>query len=146
MHRTDASTKRQPCSLPSRLRLPRARDRPVAAGGHWRAIGGLGAAIGLGTGRRGDLEVSHIDQGLLAGVATRTANLGGLLVGGDVEGDEQEQVRGDDGNTSESGELLTGALAHVWSPWEVGGGEVSVGGEVDEACGALVSIVKNIRP
>lgn len=87
----------------------------------------------MGTGRGGDLEVLHVDEGLLAGVAARTADLGSLVVGGDVEGDEKQQVRGDDSNTSESSELLTGALAHVGSPGEVDGGEVGVRGEVDEA-------------
>lgn len=128
------------------LRLARASDRAVrAAVGHRRAIGGLGVAVGLGTGGRGDLEVLHVDQGLLASVAARTANLGGFLVGGDVEGDEEEQVRGDDSNTGESGKLLTSTLAHVWSPGEVDGGEVGVRCEVDESCSMLVSVGSNLN-
>lgn len=135
------------CSISNRLRLARAGDGAVrAAVGHRRAIGSRGVAVGLGAGGGGDLEVPHVDQGLLASVAARTANFGGLVVCGNVEGDEEEQVRGDDGNTGESGELLTSALAHVGSPWEVDRGEVRVGGEVDEACGALVSVVENMGP
>ena len=116
------------------LGLARASDRAVGAAGRGgRAVGTLGAAVGLGTGRGGDLKVPHVDERFLASVAARTANLGVLLVGGNVEGDEQQQVRGDDTNTSERSELLTGALTHVGSPGEVGGGEVGVRGKVDEA-------------
>lgn len=112
----------------SRLCLAGASDRAVGTAGRG------GRAIGLGAGNRGgDLEVLHVDQGLLAGVATGTADLNLLLVGGDVESDEEEQVRGDNGNTGKRGELLTSAAAHVGSPGEVGGGEVAVRSEVDEA-------------
>ena len=55
-----------------------------------------------------------------------------LLVCGEVERDEENQVRTDYAHTSESSEFFTGAVSSVWHPWEVGGGEVSVGGEVNE--------------
>ena len=112
------------------LGLARASDRAVgAASGSGRAVG-LGSTVGsVG---RWDLEVAHVDERLLASVAAGAASLDLLLVGGDVETDEQEEVRGDNGDTSESSEFLTGALAHVGSPGEVGGGEVGVRGEVDE--------------
>lgn len=117
----------------ARLSLARASDGAVGAASRAsRAVGTLGAAVGV-SGGRGDLEVLHVDERLLAGVAARAADLGSLVVGGDVEGDEEQQVRGDDTNTGERGELLTGALAHVGGPGEVDGGEVGVGGEVDEA-------------
>jgi hypothetical protein len=105
------------------------------AGASHRAVGAasrLGAAV-LGTDGRGDLEVLHVDQRLLAGVAAGTSGLGGLVVGGNVEGDEQDQVGADDADTSQGSEFLTGTLAHVGEPGEVGGGEVGVRGEVDEA-------------
>jgi hypothetical protein len=122
-----------PSSARARLSLAGASDGAVGAASRaGRTVGGLGAAVGVGAGGRGNLKVLHVDEGLPAGVAARAADLGSLVVGSDVEGDEQQQVRGDDANTSEGSELLTGALAHVGSPGEVDGGEVAVGGEVDE--------------
>lgn len=119
----------------NRLSLAGASDGAIGATSRGSAVGSLGATISLGSSsRRGDLEVAHVDQGLLASVAARTADLGFLLIGGDVEGDEQEQVGGDDTDTSESSEFLTGALAHVGGPREVSRGEVSVRSEVDKAC------------
>lgn len=119
----------------SHLCLAGASDRAVGTTGRG------GRAVGLDVGNGGgDLEVLHVDQGLLAGVATGAADLNLLLVGGDVESDEQEQVRGDNGNTSDSGELLTGAAAHAGSPGEVGGGKVAVRGEVDEACAQSLAL------
>lgn len=116
------------------LGLARASDWAVGTAGRGRrAVGTLSAAVGVGAGRGGDLKVPHVDERLLASVAARTANLGILLVGGNVEGDEQQQVGGDDTNTSERSELLTSALTHVGSPGEVGGREVGVRGKVDEA-------------
>jgi hypothetical protein len=56
-----------------------------------------------------------------------------LLVGGEVEGDEEDKVRADGDDTRESSKLLTRALASVRHPGEVGRGEVGVRGEVDEA-------------
>ena len=115
----------------SHLGLARAGNGTVGAAGRDSSTVGLGSTVG--TSRGGDLEVAHVDERLLASVAARAANLGSLVVCSNVEGDEEQQVRGDDTNTGESGELLTGTLAHVGSPGEVGGGEVGVGGEVDEA-------------
>lgn len=103
------------------LRLARTRDRAVRPPGRNRgAVRSLGAAIGLrGSGRR-NLEVLHVDQGLLARVATRTTDFDLLLVRDDVEGNKQEQVRSDGCNSSESSEFLARAIAHVGSPREVG--------------------------
>lgn len=74
--------------------------------------------------------ILHLDQG--AGSAAATL-LNGLLVGGNVESDEQNEVAGQDAHTSERGELLTGADTGGGEPGEVAGGEVGVGGEVDKA-------------
>lgn len=103
------------------LGLAGASDRAVGAAG--------GTAVGatvLGRNRGGDLEVLHIDQGLLASVAAGTSGLGGLVVSGNVERDEENEVGADDANASHGSELLTGALAHVGEPREVSGGEVGV--------------------
>lgn len=96
------------------------------------AASGLGAAV-LDTGRGRNFEVLHVDQRFLASVAAGTSGLGGLVIGRNVERDEQDQVRADDANTSHGSEFLTGTLAHVREPREVGGGEVGVRSEVDEA-------------
>lgn len=76
------------------------------------------------------------ELGVLEGAGSLAASgaLTVLLVGGDVEGDEEEEVRGDDAHAGEGGKFLACAVACVWHPGEVGRGEVSVGGEVDEDC------------
>lgn len=56
-----------------------------------------------------------------------------LLIGGDVESDEEEEVGRDDEDARDGGELLAGALASVGEPGPVGAGEVGPRGEVDEA-------------
>ena len=55
-----------------------------------------------------------------------------LSVCGEVEGDEKNEIRGENTHTSKGCKLLAGAIACVGHPVEVGAGEVSVGGEVDE--------------
>lgn len=62
-----------------------------------------------------------------------SSSLSRLLVGSQVEGDEEDQVGGQDAHAGESSEFLTGAFACTGHPFEVGGGEVGVGGEVNEA-------------
>lgn len=62
-----------------------------------------------------------------------------LLVSGDVEGDEEDQVRSKNADSRESGEFLACALAMVGHPLEVGGSEVCVRGKVDEAYAGQVS-------
>jgi len=56
-----------------------------------------------------------------------------LAVGSSIEGYEEEKVRGENANSGNGSELLAGALATVWEPVPVSGGEVSPGCEVDEA-------------
>ena len=56
-----------------------------------------------------------------------------LLIGRDVERDEEHQVRRENTDASKSGELLAGTFAMVGHPGEVGGGEVGVRGEVYES-------------
>ena len=71
-----------------------------------------------------------------------TAALGnGLLVGGEVEGEEEEQVRRDDANARDSSKLLTSTLAHVGQVRPVGACEVGPRGEVDETWRLLVDVL-----
>jgi hypothetical protein len=56
-----------------------------------------------------------------------------LAVRSSIEGDEEEEVRGEDANSGNSSELFASALATIWEPVPVGGGEISPGCEVDEA-------------
>jgi hypothetical protein len=56
-----------------------------------------------------------------------------LLVGREVEGDEEEEVGCEDADAGDGGEFLACALAGVGEPGPVGGCEVGPGGEVDEA-------------
>jgi hypothetical protein len=60
-----------------------------------------------------------------------------LLVRGEIEGDEENEVGGERANTSKGGKLLASALSSAWHPWEVGRGEVSVRREVDEAYSSI---------
>lgn len=111
------------------------------AGARSRAVGlgtsGGGGSVGLAGGgdegnvvRVGKRSLGHAAQGLAGG---RAGLLGVLLVGGEVEGDEENQVRAEGDDTREGSELLAGALAGVGEPGPVRGGEVGVRGEVDEA-------------
>ena len=87
------------------------------------------------------LLVLHLDEGAGGAAALLDAALlrGRLGVGGDVEADEEDEVRGEDADAGDGGELLAGAGAEVGEVWEVGGGEVGPGGEVDEAWEGTVS-------
>lgn len=74
--------------------------------------------------------------------ATETLAVVGLalfLVGGDVKGDEEDQVRSEDANSRESCKLFACALASVGHPLEVSGSEVGVGSKVYEAFTVKVS-------
>ena len=118
----------------SRLSLARASG-PAVGGG--RAVLLASGQSGLATAESpldllggGEGLILHLDQG--AGSAAATL-LNGLLVGRDVESDEQNEVAGQDAHAGESSELLTGADAGGGEPGEVAGGEVGVGSEVDKA-------------
>lgn len=127
-------------SSPSREKSIRALDGNQAesssltrSGGGTVGLGSSGAGTGLadvgshmdGVGQR---SLAHAAQGLASG------SLAVLLVGGEVEGDEENQVRAEDANASKGSKLLTSALASIGHVGEVGRGEVGVRGEVDEAC------------
>jgi hypothetical protein len=76
------------------------------------------------------LLVLHLDQSTSSPAAALRHR---LLVRGDVEGDEEEEVRRQDADTGDGGEFLTGALAGIGQPWPVGVGEVGPGSKVDKA-------------
>lgn len=119
------------------LGLARTSDRAVgttSGGGRVTVTTRLGSISSSWSTNGRDLRVPHFNQGLAASVATRTTSLGRLVVGGNVEGDEQHQVGRDDDHASESSELFASTLACVGHVGEVGAGEVGVGGEVNEAC------------
>lgn len=67
-----------------------------------------------------------------------------LLVRGEVEGEEKEEVRRDDADTSDGGELLTSALAQVGNVGPVGAGEVGERGKVDESC-SMLELVDRVK-
>ena len=79
---------------------------------------------------RGHLIGRHLFE---RGTGSRAALGLRFLVGRCVEGDEEEEVRGEDADACHGGEFLACAFAAVGHPGPVGGGEVGVGGEVDEA-------------
>lgn len=94
--------------------------------------GAAGVHDGLGVGERG-----------LAHPTNRLATAGTLailLVGGEVERDEEEEVRAQDSYSGEGGKLFARALAHAGEVVEVGRDEVCPRGEVDEACKITVRL------
>lgn len=111
------------------LRLAGSRSRGAVGLGS----ASLGAAVGVAGDSRGNGV--RVGEGSLAHAAERLAGLGlaALLVGCEVEGDEEDEVGAEDTDTSKGGKFLTGTLARIGHPGEVGRGEVGVGGEVDEA-------------
>lgn len=89
--------------------------------------GTVGLALDRGGGEVGERGLAHSSQALASsGLAT-------ALVSGEVERDEEDQVRADDAHAGEGGKLLTSAAAGIGHPGEVGGGEVGVRREVDKA-------------
>ena len=126
------------------LCLPRPRDRPicrpprglgvpvhgrVAVCGH--AVRVAHGILGRINGR--DFHLAHVDRGSGGSAAALTASLAGLFVGGEVKGDEKEEVGGEDADAGEGGEFFTGTFPVTGEVGEVGGGKVGVGGEVDES-------------
>lgn len=85
------------------------------------ALDGGGAEVGKGS-------LAHSSKTLAGGVA----RLSVTLVSGQVERDEENEIRAEDGNTGKGSELLASALAGVGHPGPVSRGEVGVGSEVDE--------------
>jgi hypothetical protein len=74
------------------------------------------------------LSLRHASEGLAS-----TGRFSFLLVRGEVEGDEENEVRADNNNTSKGGILLSSTLASVGYPGKICRGEVSVRCKVDEA-------------
>lgn len=111
---------------------------------HLSLAGSGRGAVGLGASGRGTvrlLDGSGLDQvrvgkrslGHAAEALSAGRGLSLLLVGGKVEGDEENEVRADGDDTGESSKLLARALASIGHPLEVGRGKVGVRGEVDES-------------
>ena len=92
----------------------------------------IGCSVGGGSTDRGHLVVLHIDQGLLASIAARTSALLRLVVGGDVEGNEQDEVRRDNSDSGKRSEFFSRTLATVRHPLEVSGSEIRIRSKVDK--------------
>ncbi len=95
---------------------------------------------------RGRLGVREVGQRSLAHAAQRLARrllATRLLVGRRIEGDEENKVRAENGDTGERSKLLAGASASVGHEREIGRGEVCVRGKVDEAYNEAC---KRVRP
>lgn len=110
-----------------------------------------GDTVGLSTGRNtlglaiegSDLgHQMRIGKGSLAHSSEALSAAGCLavaLVGGEVERDEEEEVRAENANAGEGCELLTRARAGVGHVGEIGRCKVGVRSKVDEACGLVIS-------
>lgn len=125
-------------ALRTHLSLARASGRAASlgarGGSRGRAVGRARlAALAAGRGHGGD--VVRVGKGSLGHAAQRLARgvlLGTLVVCGEVEGNEEDEVGRESRNAGQGGKLLAGALAGVGQEVEVGRGEVGVRGEVDE--------------
>jgi hypothetical protein len=128
-------------SAKSDLSLPGPCDRAVLTtrrgrGPVDRAVGrtiGIGVAIRERARHGRTFEVLHLNESLLARVPARSATLARLLVGRNVERDEEQQVRAQNANSRKCRKLFTGTPAHVRCRREIGGREVGVGSEVDKS-------------
>jgi len=78
----------------------------------------------------GNLLVLHLNESALGAWATLNRR---LLVGGKVERDEEQQVAGQNANSSNSSKLLTSAGARIGHPREVSMREVGVRSEINKA-------------
>lgn len=94
----------------------------TGARGHGTRGGGHDGGVKI---RNGSL--AHASQRLARGA------LATLLVGSQVEGDEEDEVGAQDDDARKGSKLLTGTLSSVGHPGPVGRGEVGVRGEVDKA-------------
>lgn len=72
----------------------------------------------------------HSSSSLAGG---RSSGSRGLSVAVDVEGNEEEEVGGQETTAVDGSKLLAGTVAHVGHPGPVRGGEVGVRGKVDKA-------------
>lgn len=110
---------------------------PSGSGGNTVGLGtrGLGT-IGVTFEGSGGLDQMRVGKRSLAHSSEALSAAGRLavaLVGGEVERDEEDEVRADDTDTSESSKLLSGASARIGHPGPVGRCEVGVRGKVNEA-------------
>jgi len=78
-------------------------------------------------------KILHRYKRLLSSVPPRSSRDGLLPVGGEVEGDEEQEIRAQDAHASKRGKLFTGTSTIVWRRWEVSVAEISVGRKIDEA-------------
>lgn len=126
--------------------LPRHTRLDSVAGHHLSLARSGGGAVGLGASSGGTVGLA-LDGGSLNQMRVGEGSLGHaskalaaarrlalLLVCGEVEGDEEDQVGAEGDHTGKGSKLLASALASVGHPGPVGRGEVGVRGEVDEAC------------
>lgn len=115
----------------------RSKLSPLSPPGPCSTVGLVASRLGLTihspaammnkVGRVGKGSLRHTTDGL-----STARSLAIFAVGSKIEGDEEEEVGADDGNTGEGREFLSRALPGIGEPGPVGGGEVSPGCEVDE--------------
>ena len=80
------------------------------------------------------LQPAHINRRFGRCPSPLPALLARLLVGGQVERDEEEKIGAQDGAAGNGGELLPSASPGIGHPGEVGRGEIGVRCEVDKSC------------
>jgi len=78
-------------------------------------------------------KILHGDKRLLSSVPPRASRNGLLPVGGEVEGDEEQEIRAQDAHAGNCSKLFPGTSTIVWRRWEVSVAEISVGRKIDKA-------------
>jgi hypothetical protein len=86
--------------------------------------------INLTVGESSDIRNLGILQGSGGFTASRALSI--LLVGREVEGNEEQEIRADYSHACERSKFFSGAFARIRHPWEVGRGEVGIGSEINE--------------
>jgi hypothetical protein len=119
------------CATTLGLSGPSGHSTDFSASGGRVAVGtAISAAIVNNVGN--DLGARNRSLAHSSDCLSRARCLAILLIGCEVERDEEHEVRAQSSNTSKCGKLLTGTMSSIWHPLEVGGGEVGVGCEVYE--------------
>jgi hypothetical protein len=79
-----------------------------------------------------NLLVSHVLEST-SGATSLLDRSGWATISGCVEGNEEEEVRGENADTGNCGEFFSSTGSVVWPGWEIGTGEISVRCIVDKS-------------
>lgn len=82
----------------------------------------------------GNFGSCHVDSSLCSGVPPRTPALASLLVGQDVERDEENKIGAENDTASDGSEFFARAMTRIGHPGPICGSEIGVASKVDKDC------------